>query len=189
MSCWLVKLTRICSSVIKLRVKKFLFCCNLRIGLIVISFHTLLIGSCLLLPYLTQPGDFVLDLVFLPDDVTLVSGLFGTPMVVLGMCLLMAAFKPKPGLLDAYIINMQALQCMFPIAIAFLHLRTYINTENLLQNSGRDTQFAFRYTLYYFLTFSVVTYCLFLYYIVVVLSFKDQYLKKLKELRVNTLSL
>lgn len=183
MSRSLIKITRIFSSIVKTRVKTFLFCFNLDFGLFVTCLHTSFMGFILLLTYSTRPDELAFDLVLLPNDVTLVAGIFGTMLMVLGMCLFMAAFSPKTGLLDAYIINMQLLQLVYPTTISYVYVRTYINTEKYFQNFATEKQTTFHIIIYSILLFAIVTYVLFFYYIVVVLSYKDQYLLKLKKLK------
>lgn len=184
---WIIKTTRTYSSIVKFRVRTFLFCLSLKTGILIAAIHTLLVGIALFLGLWMQPKTLTFDLMLIPHDVRLVSGLFGSPLIFLGGTLLMAYIKPKTGLLDGFIVNMQTLQFMFPMVIGFLYVRTYFHTENYyeklyestLKQRILDDRFVFKIFINFTLSLALVSYFAGFYYIAIVVSFKGEYLRTL----------
>lgn len=185
---WIIKTTRAYSSIIKARVRTFFSHFSLKTGILIIAIHTLTIGIVLFLTLWIKTGKLTFDVILIPNDVKLVSGIFGSPLIFLGGILIMAYIKPKTGLLDGYIVNMQTLQCMFPMVICYLHIRTYLYNEIYYKNSYEtrfnqdllNDQLLFYVLIYFMLALAVISYFMWFYYIIVVISYKEEHLKALK---------
>lgn len=174
-----------CASACKCRIKHFLCCVPLKAGAWLISIHTCINGIILvsvLFDESEEPTSSVSYQITVPNDARLLYGLTGSPFIVLSIELLIGVIRKKMALLINFVVGMQILLVFFPILFSAAFARTYICTSDYFKRGevlGKNLddlmekkQIIF-YLLYGVLAYYVICYVLYIYYIIVVLSLKE----------------
>lgn len=155
---WLT-LSKKFSELSKFRVKRFLFCFSLRIGVICASVLTITHAIVLFVIFFSSRDSI------LPENCRFFSGLFASPFFFLGTTLTMACFKPKKTILESYVLGTQALILLFPIPMVGSAGRAYVIAYRSTFEMPKFISFVLYLSLSYLAMF---------YHVTIVLSFKDQ---------------
>lgn len=166
----------------------FLGYIKLRTGVTIVAIHTMVQGSLLFLPLFGHSENVSQKKIFsIPAESRLLSGLIASPLLVTGVSLFFASIRPKIGLLDGYIVGTQCIIVLFPLFLVVIYVRTFLETAN---NSKKIFPGSEVSDAEVFLTFSYIclsasyalaSYAILFYNVILVLSFKDEILKELRD--------
>lgn len=189
---WIKRFISLC----QFRVSKFLICLSISKGVWLIFSHICGNGILLMSFLFDESEEPQVGLrlgVVLPNDAKLICGFLGSPLVVLSIVLLVGLLKSKTFLLDSFVVGLQLFSVMFPVLFATVSVRTYTSTKELFRCPNLTHQNAtfvssrekyISHVLFCCLVYALASYLVHLYYIIVVLSFKDgleQFISKRKE--------